>query len=83
MTEISQYDYYGVFPHLFNIKHKLKLMIYEKWKIVHPYLKQNNYIIDFAYLKSKDEMIIIEFSPFRRCTGATLFNWDKDKDLLY
>eukprot|EP01084_Bolivina_argentea_P079798 144663_1 len=83
ITAISQYDYYGVFPHLFNIKQKLKLMIYEKWKIVHPYIKQNNYIIDFAYLKSTNEMIIIEFSPFRTCTGATLFNWDKDKDLLY
>lgn len=83
ITAISQYDYYGVFQYLFQQKDKFKKMIYTKWKIVHPFIKQNNYVIDFAYLKSKDEMIVIEFSPFRRCTGATLFDWDKDKDLLY
>ena len=60
ITAISQYDYYGVFPYLFDMKQKLKSMIYQKWKIVHPYIKQNNYVIDFAYLTTKDEMIIMQ-----------------------
>ena len=50
---------------------------------MHEYIRQDHYCIDFGYLPDKDEVIVIEISPFRNCTGAACFNWKVDHDIMY
>ena len=38
-------------------------------------MKIDTYVVDFAILKN-NEIKLIEFSPFLRCTSARLFRWD-------
>ena len=81
ITAISQYDHYGVFPHLFYEKDKIEKLIHEFWekevknRINYPY-----YIIDFGYVN--DKIIFIELSPFFPTTGGCLFDWNYDLDEL-
>jgi hypothetical protein len=42
-------------------------------------MKIPNYIVDFSILKN-NEVKMIEFSPFLRCTSACLFRWDINYD---
>jgi hypothetical protein len=42
-------------------------------------MKIPNYIVDFSILKN-NEVKLIEFSPFLRCTSACLFRWDINYD---
>jgi len=42
-------------------------------------MKIPNYIADFCILKD-NEVKLIEFSPFLRCTSACLFRWDLNYD---
>ena len=42
-------------------------------------MKIPNYIADFCILKN-NEVKLIEFSPFLRCTSACLFRWDLNYD---
>ena len=44
-----------------------------------PLMKIPNYIADFCILKN-NEVKLIEFSPFLRCTSACLFRWDINYD---
>jgi hypothetical protein len=44
-------------------------------KSLKPLMKIPNYIADFCILKN-NEVKLIEFSPFLRCTSACLFRWD-------
>ena len=95
ITAISQYDHYGVYPYLndnddnnsgkhkYKIKKHLKELMINKWKIIDKKILQDNYVVDFGYLESKDEMIVIEISPFRQCTGPACFNWKIDHDIMY
>ena len=42
-------------------------------------MKIPTYIVDFAILKN-NEIKLIEFSPFLRCTSARLFRWDANHE---
>ena len=81
ITAITQYDHYGVFPHLFKEKEKIEKKIHEFWenevknKINFPY-----YIVDFGYVNGK--IIFIELSPFFPTTDGCLFDWNQDIDIL-
>lgn len=82
VNAISQYDHYCVYPNLLEMKDVIKQKILDFWKIVHPYIGEDSYVIDFGYLKDSDRMIVIELSPFLPCTGPACFSWTNDKHLL-
>ena len=82
ITCITQYDHYTYYEYLKEIKNDVKIAIYKKWKEIHELLKLNEYVIDFAWLQSKRDVIVIELSPYRRCTGTATFNWSTDEELL-
>jgi len=48
---------------------------------VHPFIKQHNYILDLAVLG--DDVVIIELNPFDVTTGACMFSWNEDQEILY
>jgi hypothetical protein len=79
VTVISQYDHYCVYPSLPKLKDKLQDMMLKLWQEVHPHVGEDSYVMDFAYLPSKDQMKVIEISPFLDCTGAALFRWSNDR----
>ena len=80
LKAICQDERYAYFPELVKNKN-----IYEK--IINDYfnntfkhmMKIPTYIVDFAILKN-NEIKLIEFSPFLRCTSARLFRWDNDHE---
>lgn len=54
---------------------------YERFRReVLPKLKFNSFIIDFAI--AGNEVQVVELNPFSRTTGACLFDWIKDKDVI-
>ena len=78
LKAICQDERYAFFPDL--VKNK---SLYEK--IINDYfnnvfktrMKIPTYVVDFAILKN-NEIKLIEFSPFLRCTSARLFRWDNN-----
>lgn len=85
VTAISQYDHYTYLPALEPMKEFIKYGIEKLWKKIHVMIGSQNYVVDIAYLPSKpdgEDFIVIEFSPFLPCTGASLFNWGNDIDVL-
>src|SRR5690349_14762355 len=54
-------------------------MIVALWNEAHPYVGEESYIMDFAYLASSHKMKMVEISPFLTCTGPALFKWTNDK----
>jgi len=48
LNAISQYDHYGVFPKLPEIKSYLEQKLIEKWKQVHPYVGEDSYVIEYV-----------------------------------
>lgn len=50
---------------------------------MHPYVGEETYCCDWAYLHDSDDCVLVELSPFRPCTGAACFRWDQDNDLLH
>jgi gamma-glutamylcyclotransferase (GGCT)/AIG2-like uncharacterized protein YtfP len=49
---------------------------------VHHAVGVDSYCMDFAWLPEQKKMAMIEISPFLTCTGAALFNWSRDRQLL-
>jgi gamma-glutamylcyclotransferase (GGCT)/AIG2-like uncharacterized protein YtfP len=82
LNAISQYDHYCVYPNLTRMKDTIQEKILTLWEKVHPYVGESSYVIDFAYLEKEDKLIVIECSPFRTCTGAALFSWKDDKQVM-
>jgi gamma-glutamylcyclotransferase (GGCT)/AIG2-like uncharacterized protein YtfP len=82
INAISQYDHYCVYPSLPEIKDMIQEKIMTLWAQVHPYVGESSYVIDFAYLVEEDRLIVIELSPFRTCTGAAMFSWAEDREML-
>ena len=80
LKAICQDERYAFFPDL--VKNKL---LYEK--LINDYfnnvfkkrMKIDTYVVDFAILKN-NEIKLIEFSPFLRCTSARLFRWDANHE---
>ena len=77
ITAISQYDHYGIFPHLFEEREKIEKLIHDFWeKEVKNRINFPYYIIDFGYINGK--IIFIELSPFLPTIGECLYNWNGD-----
>ena len=76
LRAICQDERFALFQDLVDNKDLYEKLINEFFnKSVKPLMKIPNYIIDFAILKD-NEVKLIEFSPFLRCTSACLFRWD-------
>jgi len=83
LCAISQYDHFGVYPHLVPLKQRIQDMIVAKWNEVHAHVAESSYVIDFAYLPiDPPRVVVIEISPYLPCTGSALFRWTTDKHLL-
>ena len=78
LKAICQDERYGFFPDLVKNKDLYEKLINEyfnnKFKSL---MKIPTYIVDFAILKN-NEIKLIEFSPYLRCTSARLFRWDNN-----
>ena len=82
ITAISQYDHYGFYPYLKEMKERAQESIEKTWKQVHERLQISSYIADFYYDDKKNASVLIELSPFRTCTGTALFKWTRDREVL-
>jgi D123 len=82
LTAISQYDHYGVYDDLLApLMEEIQDAITEKWEEVHPLVGEPSYCMEFGFIRGRGA-VLIEMSPFLRCTGPALFRWDDDLELL-
>eukprot|EP00708_Paratrimastix_pyriformis_P003390 GAFH01002164.1.p3 GENE.GAFH01002164.1~~GAFH01002164.1.p3 ORF type:complete len:213 (-),score=75.09 GAFH01002164.1:56-694(-) len=85
LTAISSYDHYALYRHLGPQVAHIKELILAYWRQCHPHMPpeyHGTYVVDFGYLPQQDRVVLIELSPFLPCTGAALFHWKRDWDLL-
>lgn len=92
LTAISQYNYLCYFPHIIKKKELIEKRIKELFEMIQPaivkYVK-GRCIVDFyvkkdleKYESAKDCVGIIELNPWELTTGACLFSWKDDEELL-
>ncbi len=83
---ISQYHCYTKFPSLQDRDHILHIrdVIVKFHELAKTSLVMPNYVMDVAVLPDSS-CYLIEVNPFGpyMSSGAALFNWEKDGDLLY
>ena len=76
LKAVCQDERFALFQDLVDNKDLYEKLINDYFKkALQPLMKIPNYIADFAILKN-NEVKLIEFSPFLRCTSACLFRWD-------
>ena len=76
LKAICQDERYGLFQETIDNKDLYEKLINDFFNNkLKPLMKIPNYIADFCILKN-NEVKLIEFSPFLRCTSACLFRWD-------
>ena len=76
LKAICQDERFALFQDLVDNKDLYEKLINDYFKkTLQPLMKIPNYIADFCILKN-NEVKLIEFSPFLRCTSACLFRWD-------
>ena len=76
LKAICQDERFALFQDLVDNKDLYEKLINDYFKkALQPLMKIPNYIADFCILKN-NEVKLIEFSPFLRCTSACLFRWD-------
>lgn len=81
VTAISQYDHYCRHEHLFSLRDKLQVRMEKFWQEVHPLVGVASYAVDVGYLPVSDRLVLVELSPFLRCTGAHCFRWSNPVDV--
>ena len=80
LKAICQDERFALFQDLIDNKDLYEKLINDYFKTaLQPLMKIPNYIADFCILKN-NEVKLIEFSPFLRCTSACLFRWDINYD---
>ena len=80
LKAICQDERFACFKNMVENKDLYEKLINEYFKkALQPLMKIPNYIADFCILKD-NEVKLIEFSPFLRCTSACLFRWDINYD---
>ncbi|KAL7519762.1 hypothetical protein ACHAWX_004520 [Stephanocyclus meneghinianus] len=83
VTAVSQYNHYCVFPNLINIdSDQLLDEIINYWKEVRGFVPATSYILDIVKLTTNGAWKIIELNPFATTTGAALYDWKEDSDIL-
>ena len=76
LKAICQDERFALFQDLVDNKLLYEKLINDYFNTtVKPLMKIPNYVIDFCIIKN-NEVKLIEFSPFLRCTSACLFRWD-------
>ena len=76
LKAICQDERFALFQDLIDNKDLYEKLLNDYFKkALQPLMKIPNYIADFCILKN-NEVKLIEFSPFLRCTSACLFRWD-------
>ena len=76
LKAICQDERYACFKNMVENKDLYEKLVNEYFKkALQPLMKIPNYVADFCILKN-NEVKLIEFSPFLRCTSACLFRWD-------
>ena len=76
LKAICQDERFAMFKNMVENKDLYEKLINDYFnKSLKPLMKIPNYIADFCILKN-NEVKLIEFSPFLRCTSACLFRWD-------
>lgn len=81
LNAISQYDHHCRYEHLSELKTRLEPRLVALWKELHPSVGVASYCVDIAYLPRVDELVMVELSPFLRCTGAHCFRWSNPDDV--
>ena len=80
LKAICQDERFALFKNMVENKDLYEKLINDYFKTaLQPLMKIPNYIADFCILKN-NEVKLIEFSPFLRCTSACLFRWDINYD---
>ena len=80
LKAICQDERFALFKNMVENKDLYEKLINNYFKTaLQPLMKIPNYIADFCILKN-NEVKLIEFSPFLRCTSACLFRWDLNYD---
>ena len=80
LKAICQDERFALFQDLVDNKDLYEKLINDYFKkALQPLMKIPNYIADFCILKN-NEVKLIEFSPFLRCTSACLFRWENNYD---
>ena len=80
LKAVCQDERFALFQDLVDNKDLYEKLINDYFKkALQPLMKIPNYIADFCILKN-NEVKLIEFSPFLRCTSACLFRWDTNYD---
>ena len=78
LKAICQDERYAFFPDLVKNKNLYEKIINDYFNnVFKTRMKISTYVVDFAILKN-NEIKLIEFSPFLRCTSARLFRWDNN-----
>ena len=78
LKAICQDERYAFFPELVKNKNLYEKIINDYFNnVFKTKMKISTYVVDFAILKN-NEIKLIEFSPFLRCTSARLFRWDNN-----
>lgn len=80
LCAISQYDHYCCYPYLYPRKAEFEAKIKKLWANIHSHVGVDAYCMDFCYLPSRDDFVLIELSPFLPCTGAHAFRWTNKND---
>jgi hypothetical protein len=82
LTAISQYFWFCFFPELVE-KHNeyLDAMVRCYEEQLSKRVPYESYVVDFAVVGGK--VIVIELNPFGDVSGACLFDWKEDADLLH
>ena len=76
LKAVCQDERFALFQDLVDNKELYEKLINDYFKTaLKPLMKIPNYVADFCVLKN-NEVKLIEFSPFLRCTSACLFRWD-------
>ena len=76
LKAICQDERFAMFKNMVENKDLYEKLINDYFnQSLKPLMKIPNYIADFCILKN-NEVKLIEFSPFLRCTSACLFRWD-------
>eukprot|EP00927_Polykrikos_kofoidii_P052155 TRINITY_DN4593_c0_g1_i1.p1 TRINITY_DN4593_c0_g1~~TRINITY_DN4593_c0_g1_i1.p1 ORF type:complete len:637 (+),score=90.33 TRINITY_DN4593_c0_g1_i1:31-1911(+) len=81
LNAISQYDHYCRYDHLFLHRETLRERLRAFWREIHPNVGPASYAMDVAVLPQSGRLVLVELSPFLRCTGAHCFRWQRDEDV--
>jgi len=79
LNAMSQYFCFCKYDELIEREEQVSSAILDFFDRIKDRISHTSYVIDF-YLRSDDEVMIIELNPFHNGAGAALFSWAKDRE---